>query len=230
MIFLTEDHKLYGCGNGGVGALQQLDSFSYEQFINGRSYAVTKPVLLMDNVLYARCGRDDIVALDTNQSVWNWGVIWYVEMNDYDYKKEPQKLLDNAIMVTGGMYNHAALKEDGSVWTWGYNYTGNCGVPDMPQISTPQKVAEDVQMVWTGSLSFNIDTHDITELGSFAERGLENTIIKKTDGSLFICGANVGTEEKLLPVYYETSDYSIICTSDFLPYQTNDKATLKQTE
>lgn len=219
MIFLTEDHKLYGCGNGGAGALQQLDLFSEEQYLNGRDYAVTEPVLLMEDVMYARCGRYDIAALDTEHTVWNWGVIWYNSNTSYDYYKEPQKILDNTIFITGGLYNHAALKEDESVWTWGYNYTGNCGVPDEPVISKPQKVAEGVEMVWTGSLDYNIDSQNILELGDFYEKGLENTIIQKNDGSFWICGANIGTEEKLLPTYYEAVDYSIICTYEFLPFE-----------
>ncbi len=226
MIFLTEDQKLYGCGNGGVGALQQLELFSGEQHDNGGFYAVTKPVLLMENVLYARCGRYDIAAVDIDHNVWNWGVIWYENRDNYDYQKEPQKILDNTILVTGGMYNHAALKEDGSVWTWGYNYTGNCGVPNEPVISKPQKVAEDVRMVWTGSLDYNIDCQNIKEFGDFYERGLENTIIQKNDGSFWICGVNVGTEEKLLPIYYEAVDYRIVCTYEFLPYEMNDENVL----
>jgi beta-lactamase regulating signal transducer with metallopeptidase domain/alpha-tubulin suppressor-like RCC1 family protein len=223
MIYLTEEHKLYGCGNGGVGALQQLDSFSEEQFINGRSYAVTKPILLMENVIYARCGRNDIVVIDKDDNVWNWGVIWYNNRDSFDYQKEPKKILDNTVLVTGGMYNHAALKEDGSVWTWGYNYTGNCGIANESVVSKPQNVAEDVNMVWTGSLNYNIDCRDIRELGDFFERGLENTIIQKADGSFWICGANVGTEEKLLSKYYEVVDYRIICTHEFIPYEIEEE-------
>ena len=46
---------------------------------------------------------------------------------------------------------------------------------------------------------------------------MENTIILTDQGEYLICGAYVGTEEKVLPVYYETSNYSMKCTYEFLP-------------
>ena len=50
------------------------------------------------------------------------------------------------------------------------------------------------------------------------EHFLENTIILKKDGSYWICGANVGEEEKVLKYYYEVKDYPLVCTYEFLPY------------
>ena len=170
----------------------------------------------MEDAIYARCGRGDVAAIKTDSSIWIWGEIWSQEAG-YSYYQCPIKVLENAALVTGGLFNHAALLRDGSVWTWGYNYSGNCGVEDLAVFSQPQKVADEVMMVWTGSIKYNIDCQDINELEDF-ERSLENTIILKNDGSYWICGANAGDEEKVLPVYYETVDYTMICTSEFLPY------------
>lgn len=44
MIYLTEDHKLYGVGNAGCGALQQYESFDPMQYANREHYTVTTPV------------------------------------------------------------------------------------------------------------------------------------------------------------------------------------------
>ena len=143
--YLTDDNKLFGVGNAGGGALQEFDSFSREQYVNGREYAVTIPKLLMENVVYAKCGRDDIVALCSDGSAWTWGTVWYLDMNNFYYEKEPVQLLENVVLVTGGYYNHAALCGDGSVWTWGYNEKGNCGLPGDIVVSAPVKVAEDVK-------------------------------------------------------------------------------------
>lgn len=221
-IYLTADHKLYGMGNAGCGALQQYEEFDAWQYTARDHYTVTTPVLLMEDVVYARCGRSDVACLLSDGSIWIWGAIgfiydgWnYIELH---YEQKPVKVLENAVMVTGGLYNHAALLRDGSVWTWGYNYSGNCGVADQDIVPRPQKVAEDVVMVWTASMDDNIDCQDITEFGGMYKEFFENTIIQKKDGSYWICGANVGDEEKIIKYYYEVMDYPLVCTYEFLPY------------
>ena len=40
-------------------------------------------------------------------------------------------------------------------------------------------------------------------------------MIQKTDGSRWVCGENVGIEEKI--VHGAEGDYSIICTDEFYP-------------
>lgn len=217
-IYLTKDHKLYGMGNAGCGALQQYEEIDWSYHVNAHHYTVTSPVLLMEDVVYARCGRDDIACMAEDGSVWIWGTIgWNPSISYFEY--EPVEVLQNAVLVTGGLFNHAALLEDGSVWTWGYNYAGNCGVEGGGIVSRPQKVAEDVVMVWTGSIKYNVDCYDITEFEGIYEYDMDdNTIIQKRDGSYWICGANVGNEEKILPVYYEVANWPVICTHEFLPY------------
>ncbi|HJA92685.1 MAG TPA: hypothetical protein H9717_06160 [Candidatus Eisenbergiella merdipullorum] len=221
VIYLTADHDLYGFGNAGTGALRQLDEFSVEFYNNGEACVVKEPVLLMPDVTYARCGREDVVCLRSDQSVWTWGTIWY-ENGGYDFRGTPEKILDETVWVTGGPYNHAALLRDGSVWTWGYNYSGNCGIKDMPLISDPQEAANGVEMVWTGRMEENVNCEKIADFDGIYERQMENTVIRRTDGTYWICGANVGNEEKVLPVSYEVTDYVMTCTSEFLPYEGSD--------
>lgn len=76
VIFLTEDHKLYGLGNAGCGALQQYDTFDGNRYLNDEQYFVSEPYLLMEQVKYACCGRDDIVCLAEDNTVWTWGTVW----------------------------------------------------------------------------------------------------------------------------------------------------------
>ena len=216
-IYLTADHKLYGMGNAGCGALQQYKEMDDLHYTNGEQYTLNTPCLLMENVAYARCGRSDVACLTEDGQVWVWGTIGY-DADKYYFEPIPTKVLDNAMFITGGFYNHAALLEDGSVWTWGFNFSGNCGVNGKSIVASPEKVAEDVSMIWTDRVTYNIDCIDISEFDGIYERGLENTIIQKRDGTYFICGANVGSEEKVLPYYYEVINYPMICTSEFLPY------------
>lgn len=44
---------------------------------------------------------------------------------------------------------------------------------------------------------------------------MNNTVILKTDGSHWVCGENVGEQERT--VHGEEADYSVVCTGDFLP-------------
>ena len=227
-IYLTEDHKLYGMGNAGCGALQQYEQFDFTKMMNGENYTVTTPKLLMENVIYARCGNSDVACMDEDNNVWIWGTLGYDTYNsnfpkhgDFYFEYKPVKVLENAVLVTGGFYNHAALLADGSVWTWGYNYAGECGIPRKSKfiVEEPTRVAEDVVMVWTGTTRYNIDCQDISEFGGVYERQLENTIILKRDGSCWACGANVGTEEKVLDFYWESVDYPMVYSDEFMPYE-----------
>lgn len=236
VIFLTSQHQLYGMGNAGCGALQQGE-FDWQQRVNGEHDVVTTPVLLMEDVIYASCGRDDIVSLKEDGSVWIWGTIYaegnYASQNVYLIAK-PKKILESAVLVTGGWFHHAALLQDGTVWIWGYNGAGNCGVADLTVVGEPTMVAEDVVMVWTdiavdgwpqpeaddfvmawrGDLRYT-EYETIAEFDGVYPRLLNNMVILKADGSYRVCGEHVGTEERV--VHGAEGDYSVICTHEFYP-------------
>lgn len=238
VIFLTEDHKLYGVGNAGCGALQQYEAFDWTRYANDEHFYVSEPLLLMENVKFARCGRSDIACLTEDGAVWIWGTIWsegnFLSNNAY-YIEKPQKVLENAVLVTGGWFNHAALLQDGTVWTWGYNGAGNCGVAGLAVVSEPTMVAEGVVMVWTdlavdnypqpdaedvakawtGNLRYNTEYDNIAGFDDIYPKLLDNTVILKADGSYWACGENVGTEEKV--VHGAEGDYSVIWTHEFYP-------------
>ena len=214
-IFLTEDHKLYGIGTASSGALQEYDEITLSMLWNPEHYTVNTPKLLMENVVYAKCGCEDVVCLLEDGSVWTWGTVWRSGQANFSIT-EPQKILEDVVMVTGGWFNHAALQSDGSVWTWGHNYVGNCGVEGKMFISEPVKVAENAVMVWTGTMEYNVDCKDISEFDKINERGLENTIILKNDGTYWACGMGIGEEVKHLDFYWEVWDDYEICSSEFM--------------
>lgn len=215
-IYLTADHKLYGMGNGGSGALPRYEKEEWIKHVNREAHNVTEPCLLMEDVAYARCGRSDVACMKNDDSVWVFGVVGYGRDREVFYPY-PEKVLENAALVTGGSYNHAALLQDGSLWTWGDNYAGNCGTTGVV-IPIPTLVAQDVAMVWTGRMNYNVDCLDMQTFKANYEREFENTVIMTKDGSYFICGANVGTE-KILPIYYEEGNYPLVCSEEFLPWE-----------
>ena len=237
-IFLTENHKLYGMGNAGCGALQQYEEFDWGRYTNGDHYTVTEPILLMEDVIYACCGRTDVVCLTTDGTVWTWGTVYFEGgwlSPDVCFYQKPQKILEDVVLVTGGWFNHAALRRDGTVWTWGYNMSGNCGVENLAPIGEPMMVAEDVAMVWTdlevgydlepgaeaaamawvGKLKYNMEYDNIAEFEGVFPRRFNNTVIQKSDGSYWVCGEDVGTEEK--SVRGQEGYYTAICTHEFQP-------------
>lgn len=221
VIYLTSDHELYGLGNAGTGALLQVSPYSHDAYHNDYRHTVCEPVLLMEDVIYARCGGDDVVAIREDNTAWAWGVLCYT--TDYFfYYEEPVQILEDTELVTGGYFNHAALLGDGTVWTWGTNYAGNCGVADVTGVCTPQQVAENAVMVWTDNQSTDIDCTDITKLQNGDTKKVENTIIKKSDGTYWVCGIYAGNAERPLPIYHEVTDIRLICTHEFVQYNADD--------
>lgn len=227
LIYITKDNKLYGLGNGLAGTLEQFASYNKDIFYSYSGYEVTKPMLLMENAIYASCGRTDVAALKADGTLWVWGLLWVRSAENFCYQCWPVQVLEEVVYVTGNIYNHAALKKDGTLWTWGYNDSGNCGIEAMPEISTPQKAAEDVTMVWLGSFYKTYHGYpDVTRFDGEYPHDPACTIIQKRDRSYWICGENAG-EEQTLPQYYEARDYETTCSFEFIPYEfkypTNEK-------
>lgn len=216
VVYLTEEGKLYGLGNDSTYMLLQHTEMPVEDLAYPTKRYVTSPALLLEDVSYARCGRDDVVALKKDGTVWTWGMIWNYQSTGYCITM-PQQILTDVKMITGGWFNHAALREDGTLWTWGYNFSGNCGTDKATMIETPVQVAEDVQRVWTGLLNYSAKEDDITDMEEFGNDYVDNTIIEKTDGTFYACGMGVGDKSVVLPQYYEVSELDTVCSSEFLP-------------
>lgn len=222
VVYLTEEGKLYGLGNDSTYMLLQHTEMPVEDLAYPTKRYVTSPALLLEDVSYARCGRDDVVALKKDGTVWTWGMIWNYQSTGYCITM-PQQILTDVKMITGGWFNHAALKEDGTLWTWGYNFSGNCGTDKATMIETPVQVAEDVQHVWTGLLNYSAKEDDITDMEEFGNDYVDNTIIEKTDGTFYACGMGVGDKSVVLPQYYEVSELDTVCSSEFLPLDWNEE-------
>ena len=222
VVYLTEEGKLYGLGNDSTYMLLQHTEMPVEDLAYPTKRYVTSPALLLEDVSYARCGRDDVVALKKDGTVWTWGMIWNYQSTGYRITM-PQQILTDVKMITGGWFNHAALKEDGTLWTWGYNFSGNCGTDKATMIETPVQVAENVQRVWTGLLNYSAKEDDITDMEEFGNDYVDNTIIEKTDGTFYACGMGVGDKSVVLPQYYEVSELDTVCSSEFLPLDWNEE-------
>lgn len=216
-IYLTDDGKLYGMGLNMAGLLLGKDSVKqvYSDDDNDR---VCTPVLLMENVRYARAGREAIVALQEDGSVYWWGQMrtttstygsdydayWTVEENPDNPVKmmylEPHKVLENCVYVDISAWNGAAITEIGDLYMWGLNIFGQCGVAKSENVHdfvwAPQKVLENVSMVWLEAIRQNDDGVD-TELENFSwavhSYTFDNFALLQ-DGTLLAAGENLGKD------------------------------------
>lgn len=218
-IYLTTDGELYGMGSNMLGLLGQ--KFDMTITYSVENYAkVTRPVLLMDNVSYARAGREAIVALKEDGSVWWWGQYnstyktnsssvndaWEPTENDQNTAKmlynSPHKILDNCIYVTTGDWMGAAINENGDLYTWGLNIFGECGttVTDDDYVRTPCKVLTDVQMVWPEEVKLNSIETKIPEQIDYSTTYNLNTFVQLKNGTILASGYGIGNKEKTIAV------------------------------
>ena len=216
-IYLTDDGKLYGMGLNMAGLLLGKDSVKqvYSDDDNDR---VCTPVLLMENVRYARAGREAIVALQEDGSVYWWGQMrtttstygsdydayWTVEENPDNPVKmmylEPHKVLENCVYVDISAWNGAAITENGDLYMWGLNIFGQCGVAKSENVHdfvwAPEKVLENVSMVWLEAIRQNDDGID-TELENLNwavhSYTFDNFALLQ-DGTLLAAGENLGKD------------------------------------
>ena len=216
-IYLTDDGKLYGMGLNMAGLLFGKDSVKqvYSDDDNDR---VCTPVLLMENVRYARAGREAIVALQEDGSVYWWGQMrtttstygsdydayWTVEENPDNPVKmmylEPHKVLENCVYVDISAWNGAAITENGDLYMWGLNIFGQCGVAKSENVHdfvwAPEKVLENVSMVWLEAIRQNDDGID-TELENLNwavhSYTFDNFALLQ-DGTLLATGENLGKD------------------------------------
>lgn len=219
-VYLTEDGCLYGLGNM-LGLL-------------GTEQTGAAPALLLENVAYVRAGRECIVALDRDQNVWWWGQYcgtYHTRAYDSrDYEKSveddtnpakmlytrPRKILENCIYVTTGSMTGAAISAEGSLYTWGRNLLGECGTPVTGDefVRTPQKVLDDVRMVWVEEIAGNSKSQEIPRIGRYDTNYHFNLFAQRTDGTIVGVGKDLGAQERIIHVTGDLEKTSVQVYSD----------------
>ena len=220
MIFLTEDGELYGLGENKFG-LMRLEQGDEYKVVSGKA-VVDSPRLLMENVVYARCGKESIVVLKEDGSVWWWGelntgiILTGSEMSGLRFQK-PTKVLEDAVFVTANRANMAAIKKDGSLWTWGHNSVGNCGTEIKNYIENPKKEVDDVKMVWFESMEFNYSQTENIQFIPDEKYKIEydfTTFVEKKDNSIWACGMNVSGKDSEIRKIDAYGD--VLCSPSFV--------------
>lgn len=189
VIFITDDNRLYGLGGNPAGVLQEA---SKDDFNSTYMNVVTEPVLIMEHVVFAKCGYSTIIALSEDGDVYVMGNNGYSSFSNEQYYA-PEKVMENAKYVTAYFHTYAVICNDNSLWTWGDNRLGQCGIGSFSvNVESPQKVMEDVDCAWMGRAAFN-SRNVVPEQ--------DNLIILKKDGNYYGCGEGIGTN-----LVYDTTD------------------------
>ncbi|MCM1214568.1 MAG: hypothetical protein NC331_03570 [Lachnospiraceae bacterium] len=215
-IYLTDTGELYGVGSncGGIllGKGSEVPRYSVENY-----QKVTKPVLLMTDVAYARAGRENIVALKTDGSAYWWGqyssttlshVPYFEDFWSLDedvvnpakmYASEPRKIMDDCVYIATGTHTGAAINEAGELYAWGLNLFGQCGVPvtEDDYIREPVKVMDDVKMVWMESIAFNDSDAKPYWRARESSRYTYHVFLLTQDNTLMAAGLDLGDKEKV---------------------------------
>lgn len=237
-IYLTAEGELYGMGSNMLGLLgQEFQSGTYSD-VN-----VTEPVLLMDRVAYARAGREAIVVLDKEGSVWWWGqyrtsystkyqdkasdLYWKITEDEKNPVKmlsiHPNRILENCIYVATGDTTGAAIGENGELYTWGLNIFGECGteVTGDDFVRTLEKVLENVNMVWVEKIAFGDTAQEIPERADYSACYDFNMFVQLKDGQVLAAGKGIGEKEKGIEL---TGDLeyttSYVYSDQFVPVET----------
>jgi alpha-tubulin suppressor-like RCC1 family protein len=109
-------------------------------------------------------------------------------------KNEPLKALTIQEKVSVGREYSLALKKDGTVWSWGENSSGQLGINNTTDQSTP------VQVVGESGVGFLENIIDISA-------GTDHSIALQDDGTIWVWGENAdgqlgngGTTDKITPI------------------------------
>jgi alpha-tubulin suppressor-like RCC1 family protein len=169
-VALRADGTVWAWGRNGFGALG-LGA------IDDEPHPRPAPVPGLAGVVDVATGRDHVLALRADGTVWAWGLNENGQVGDGTSggpdRASPAAVagLADAVAVYANGSTSFALKADGTLWGWGQNFNGQLGIGedknDKPAPSAPVVGLADVVGVGPGP------THVV------AERG---------DGSLFVWG------------------------------------------
>lgn len=205
VIYITGDGQLYGLGGNPAGILRKSTK---DELNSTYMNVVTEPVLLMENVLYAKCGYSSIILLTEDREAYVLGNKDYVSFTNNTFH-EPEKVMENVQYVTSFLNSYAVIDNDDNLWTWGDNRLGQCGAGTFSdQIQAPRKVMEHVQCAWMGSVSFN-------SAQQVQARARDNLIVLTTNGEFYGCGEGIGTEKYISGINDMDAEQEVAASETF---------------
>lgn len=160
---VKKDHSLWMWGNASAISGNYRDQGKQSQ-----------PVKVMDDVSYFDGNYRCYVALKTDGTLWGWGDMSCITGDDTRQDMtsvyEAVKLMDNVKQAQCTGWGWMALKEDGTLWS--------CGISNLSNLNAQDYVFGN-QLIPL--------THIMDDVAAF-DLGWQNTMVIKTDGSLWTWG------------------------------------------
>ena len=171
-LAIKTDGSLWVWGSNSRGEIGDGTVSSFDDDWNRINNDKSKPVEIMQEVIYVAAGRSHSLAITADNNLLTWGDNEFGQLGDgtssiHDYywqevetndKSTPIIVIDdaNVVSVAGGQHHSLALKSDGSLWAWGNNYSGQLGDGSYTfhlrgfsvydDKSTPVKIMNDVKL------------------------------------------------------------------------------------
>ena len=145
---------------------------------NTTSYSSPKQVGSL-TTWYKLSMKGNVLAIKTDGTLWSWGrngngQLGLGNITEYSSPKQVGALTNWSKVATKGNTFSLATKTDGTLWSWGQNDSGQLGLGNLTNYSSPKQV---------GSL---------TNWANIAsEESNPFSLATKTDGTLWSWGANV---------------------------------------
>lgn len=168
-LILTYEGKVYGCGQNLYGQLLfEPDTVSYEDFVE-------LPIADINSI---GCGQDYSYFVDKNGNVFAAGINANYELgqgNTNEYLNNAQQVLDvsNIEHVVCCDKRTYLLDKNGILYSQGYNVDGLLGLGKDAKNTTVQRFTQA-----------DVNVKSIETL-------LDHVRIRKTDGSMWVCGINM---------------------------------------
>lgn len=122
-MIIKEDSTLWMTGIGYNG--KTFDGTKVVVDINGNGI-LTKPIKIMDNVLYAANSGNRWWVIKRDNTLWGWGSDSQFGILG-DFAKDtmiPTKIMDNVSYISAGDRHIVVVKTDQTLWTGGQNASG----------------------------------------------------------------------------------------------------------
>ena len=168
-FILKNDGTLWGCGGNGFGQLGLGDNTNRTTF--------TQITTNADDVKSIHGGWEHALMLKNDGTLWSCGYNSFgsLGLGNSGHKNTFTQVTTNGDDIKSaysGVYHTIILKNDGTLWACGSNSNGELGLGDTTNRTTFTEVTTNADDAKTFYCSYY------------------HTFMLKTDGSLWVCGAN----------------------------------------